>query len=204
MRIPITNNTAMPIYVGSSMIPAGETRDFEENDVPLHLRPAPASVVLVTVPDPAAARQSALAALLAQPEVEILIALPRVPDEDLTALEAIEKAAEKPRQGVLEALGAELLARAGQTDEERAAARKAAEAEIEAQARRAELAVIVTEKVDDIRERFSTFSDQDLTVLAELEGAKKSLLGMGGPRKTLLQAIEDELAQRAAAGAGQG
>lgn len=198
MRINVPNNTAMPIYVGSAMIPAGETRDFEENDVPLHLRPAPASVVLVTVPDPAATRQAALAALLAQPDAEILIALPRVPDEDLTALEAIERAAQAPRKGVLEAIAAETLARAGQTDEERAAARKAAEA------RRAELAVIVGDKVGDIRERFSTLTDQDLAVLGELEGAKKSLLGVGGPRKTLIEAIEAELAQRAAAGAGQG
>lgn len=38
-RVMVHNNTNCPIYVGASMIPAGESRDFPEDQVPEHLRP---------------------------------------------------------------------------------------------------------------------------------------------------------------------
>lgn len=38
-RIMVHNPTGCPIYVGASMVPAGESRDFPEDQVPEHLRP---------------------------------------------------------------------------------------------------------------------------------------------------------------------
>ena len=46
-RITVTNDTAMPLYVGSNMVPPGETRDFPESQVPPHLRPAAEPVAAV-------------------------------------------------------------------------------------------------------------------------------------------------------------
>ena len=39
-KIPVTNSGAMPMYVAGLMIPPGETRHFDHDLVPLHLRPA--------------------------------------------------------------------------------------------------------------------------------------------------------------------
>lgn len=115
MRIPVINNTAMPIYVGSAMIPAGETRDFEENDVPLHLRPAPAAAPAAPEKpaDPAAVRKTDLAELLKHPVKDVREHFSAFSDEDLTTIETLENAAEKPRSTLLEAIAEEQLQRAG-------------------------------------------------------------------------------------------
>ncbi len=117
-RINVPNNTGMPIYVGSTMIPAGESRDFEESEVPLHLRPAkPAPVAVAPAADPEAeakaAAQKALEDLAANPAPEIIAAVPELASEQLTALEALEQGREKPRKTVLEAIAEEILKRAG-------------------------------------------------------------------------------------------
>ena len=49
-KVSVPNNTAMPIYVGSIMIPAGETRVFNEDEVPAHLRPPAEAPVIETPP----------------------------------------------------------------------------------------------------------------------------------------------------------
>lgn len=64
------------------------------------------------VPDPMAERRAELAGLAKKPVRDICEHFSTLSDQDLTALEAIEKAAEKPRKGLIEALGEELLQRA--------------------------------------------------------------------------------------------
>lgn len=118
-RINVPNNTRMPIYVGSTMIPPGEMRQFDENDVPMHLRPKTPPAAPAKAPSEAekksaaeAEHQAKLSALARQPVGEIREQFATLSEQDLTALEAAEKAAEKPRKGLLEAIGAELLQRA--------------------------------------------------------------------------------------------
>lgn len=124
MRIPVTNNTAMPIYVGSAMIPAGETREFEENDVPLHLRPAqaPAEPVKPALsPEEQAEADAAAAKAKREAEIAVIRAksvkdarehFSELSDEDLATLEALEQAEDEPRKTLLEAITEEQLQRA--------------------------------------------------------------------------------------------
>lgn len=107
MRIPVHNNTAMPMYVGANMVPPGETRDFEEHQVPPHLRPAPAAA------EPEKAAPSTAEALQTEKADRIAKAIATLTDEQLVELEALEQSAEKPRKTVLEAIAAEALNRAG-------------------------------------------------------------------------------------------
>lgn len=105
-RIPVHNNTAMPMYVGSEMVPPGETRHFEESQVPLHLRPAKAEPVAeVIVEDP-------IQALSEKPAKDIIAAIPGLGVEQLEKLGDIEQLREKPRSTVLAAISEALLTRA--------------------------------------------------------------------------------------------
>lgn len=107
-RIPVTNNTAMPIYVGANMVPPGETRDFEDWQVPEHLKPAPAA------PEPVAeeAAPSSMEVLRAEPVDKILREFDEITDEQLDELEALEMADEKPRKSLIEAIDKLRLERA--------------------------------------------------------------------------------------------
>lgn len=106
-RITVHNSTAMPIYVGSSMVPAGETRDFPESSVPPHLRPAAdeAPAVEDAVTDPVADLQM-------MGLKDILPALADLSDDDLAQLEAIEQAQDAPRKTLTSAIAEEKLKRA--------------------------------------------------------------------------------------------
>lgn len=105
MKIPVHNPTAMPIYVGAAMIPPGETRHFDEQDVPLHLRPAPVEAAPVAAPaDP-------LAELLKGNVASVVAALADLPLADLERLGELERAGQA-RKGVLSAVAEELLVRA--------------------------------------------------------------------------------------------
>ena len=109
MKKAVVNNTNMPIYVGASMIPPGETREFEEADIPAHLRPKdnkPAA-------QPAAAADP-VAKLQAETVKEIKAALPNLDDASLARLKDIEEASETPRASLLEMIGQEQLFRAGE------------------------------------------------------------------------------------------
>lgn len=104
MKIAVHNPTGMPLYVGATMVPAGETRHFDEQDVPLHLRPA----------DEAPSAQdedpfNPLAALLEGTTREIVAALPDMSAEDIRQLEALEQLGQA-RKGVLSAIAEALLA----------------------------------------------------------------------------------------------
>jgi hypothetical protein len=106
MKIPVENKTKMPIYVGSYMIAPGETRHFDEEDVPEHLRPAADAPVEVAAPtDP-------LAELLDGNVATVIAALTDLSLEDIERIGDLEQAG-LARKGVLSAVAEELLARAG-------------------------------------------------------------------------------------------
>lgn len=110
-RITVHNPTAMPIYVGSNMVPPGETRDFPESTVPPHLRPQDDAA-----PADAPAASDPLADLLGGTVKAIVAALPTLPNENIARLEALESAAESPRKGLMAALAEEKLKRAAAQD----------------------------------------------------------------------------------------
>lgn len=104
-KIPVTNDTAMPIYVGSAMIPPGETRHFDEEQVPHHLRPEkPAEAV--SAPDPSAA----LAELLEGSVAEVKGSLSDLSLEDVERLGEMEQLGQK-RKTLLAAIADEVLNR---------------------------------------------------------------------------------------------
>lgn len=112
-KIPVHNNTRMAMYVGATMIPAGETLHFDERDVPAHLRPAKAAEAAPEqAPDP-------MAELLADGVKKIEAKFPDLATADLEKLNALERAAESPRKSLLAALDEELLNRAIAEEEAR-------------------------------------------------------------------------------------
>lgn len=127
-RIPVTNNTAMPIYVGAAMIPAGETRIFNEDEVPPHLRsqPEPAAAPAPAVDPAEAAKKAAeeaeaalLAGIVAGNAKGAIEALGKLTDEQLARLEKLEQeraidGQPAARKTVLEAISEEMLKRAAE------------------------------------------------------------------------------------------
>ncbi|MDP1674844.1 MAG: hypothetical protein Q8L65_17245 [Burkholderiales bacterium] len=106
-KIPVTNSTQMPIYVGATMIPAGETRHFDLADVPHHLRPA--AVEAESAPE----ASDPVADLQKKPLKEIRAALNSLSGSDLQRLSELESAAKSPRKSLLEEIAAIQLAGAG-------------------------------------------------------------------------------------------
>lgn len=96
MRIPVHNPSAMPIYVGAAMILPGETRHFDEQDVPTHLRPAAAAVESASADDP-------LLALLGDSIKSVLPQLDDLPDADIARLLVLESDGQN-RKTLVEAL----------------------------------------------------------------------------------------------------
>jgi hypothetical protein len=120
--IPVTNDTQMPIYVGAAMIPAGETRLFHEDQVPVHLRPAPTPAA---EPEPP---KDDVAELAKKSAKDIIDMVPNIDTSNLERLGEMEQARMKdgkpqPRTTVLAAISEEILKRA----EAAAAAAKATE-----------------------------------------------------------------------------
>jgi len=103
--VSITNDGDSPRYVMGRMIPPGETVVLAEDEAPPeYLAPAEEAAPAVAE-DP----------LLAVSELSIgkmELGLPDLSDDDLTRLEALEKAKEKPRAGALAVIVAERLRRA--------------------------------------------------------------------------------------------
>lgn len=104
-KIPVTNTSAMPIYVAGQMIPAGETRHFDADQVPPHLRPAAPEPEEEAPVDP-------VAQILGHSVSAIKDMLPSLSDTELEALGAAEQLADKPRTTLLGAIAEEQLARA--------------------------------------------------------------------------------------------
>ena len=103
--VSITNDGDSPRYVMGRMIPPGETVVFAEDEAPPeYLAPAEDAA-----PEATADPLLAIAALaIGNLEAE----LKGLSDDDLTRLEALEKAKDKPRVGALAVLTAERLRRA--------------------------------------------------------------------------------------------
>lgn len=109
MKIGVENKGASPMYVAGVMIPAGETRHFDEHEVPPELRPAPVveKVEPLTVNDE-------LAAILAGKVGEILAGLEALSNDEVAALLQREQEAAKPRRTLVEGLQAALIVRASE------------------------------------------------------------------------------------------
>lgn len=104
MKVPVTNNTKMPMWVGSSMIPPGETRHFEAHHVPQHLRPKSAVKAKPEAPAP-------ITTVLDKTIPEIVALMPTWSDEDLDAIKQAEQAG-KTRAGLMKSIAEEELRRA--------------------------------------------------------------------------------------------
>lgn len=107
MKIPVHNPSAMPIYVHGAMILPGETRHFDEQDVPTHLRPKP-----VAEAEPEQAPPCLMAQLRALGVKDCIEAFPDLADDDLAELEALENAEATPRKTLIAAIAEEKLKRA--------------------------------------------------------------------------------------------
>lgn len=105
-RIPVHNNTAMPLYVGGNIVPPGETRDFPESQVPPHLRPAPADE-----PKPGNDHAAKLAVLLDGSVGDVIEQFSVMTDADLATLIELEEGG-KTRKTLIAALNDELSDRA--------------------------------------------------------------------------------------------
>ena len=105
-KIPVHNNTAMPMYVGAAMIPPGETRHFDVDHVPPELRPVKAAPIVEPPPDD-------LAVLLESNVKDIVALLPAASDADLERLGDLEQAkGDAARKTLLAAIAEENLRRA--------------------------------------------------------------------------------------------
>lgn len=108
MKIPVHNPTKMPIYVGATMIVPGETRHFDEQDVPTHLKPKPAEAE----DEPEQAPLSLMAQLRVRGVKDCIEAFPALADDDLAELESLENAEAAPRKTLIAAIAEEKLKRA--------------------------------------------------------------------------------------------
>lgn len=107
-RIPVTNRTAMPLFVAGVMIPAGETKLFPAHHVPDNLRDtAPQEAEVEATDDP-------IQELLAMKIPEIVAALPQMSPEDYAAVKEAENAFGNPRKGLRKAFAEEDLRRANE------------------------------------------------------------------------------------------
>ncbi|SCX40346.1 hypothetical protein [Nitrosospira sp. Nsp1] len=107
MKLPVHNSTGMPIYVGAAMVLPGETRHFDEHEVPSHLRPEKAAAENVA-PEPG----NPLVELLQLKVDDVKAALPALTDTELELLGELEQLSGTPRKGVLGAVAEEVLKRA--------------------------------------------------------------------------------------------
>jgi hypothetical protein len=151
MKVPVENKTKMPIYVGSAMIPPGETRHFDEHEVPHHLRPVPVAEETTVEQD------SPLADLLKGTVGTVVAALADMQAADIEQIEALEASGQN-RKGVMGAIREELLNRAAQAE---------MLAKVEALADE-ELAVALEDAKTDIN------IDPDYLAALEAEAAKRN------------------------------
>ncbi len=105
-EIPVTNNKKHPIYVGSVMVPAGETRVFPRSQVPPHLLPA----VELPKPEP---EQDPVLTILDHKIAHIVEMFPSFSNEELAKLKHAEEAG-NTRKGLMAAIAEEELRRANE------------------------------------------------------------------------------------------
>lgn len=109
-KIPVHNNTAMPIYVGGAMIPPGETRHFNADQVPPEYRPAKVEEAQADEPGKEIAPEEGVKLILAGTVDTVKATLADLSDATLALLKDAEEAG-KNRSSLLEAVDAELLKR---------------------------------------------------------------------------------------------
>jgi hypothetical protein len=103
MRVPIENKGQMPLYVAGVMIPPGEIRHFDDDQLPPEFR-APAEASADEVPlDP-------LLDILKMKMGDVAKGLPDLSDEELDRLEMLEVEGHN-RKGVIAAVAEERLRR---------------------------------------------------------------------------------------------
>ena len=106
-KIAYTNTTDKIQHVGCVTLYPGDTREVEETHLPNFKKP---DAEVEQKKDP-------LLDLLTGTVLAVTNALPDLSIEELDRLEAGEKATEKPRKGILEAITEEKLSRAASTQE---------------------------------------------------------------------------------------
>lgn len=113
MRRYITNDTDQPRFIGGRLIPAGEGREIEADELPPEHAASDAEPPAAT-DDPEAARLANLQELLTQPLKDLTPQLADFGDETLAELARLEGEAAKPRTTLLSAIGDLQLSRAQQ------------------------------------------------------------------------------------------
>ena len=109
--ISVENKGASAMYVAGVMIPAGETRHFQDDELPPEYRPAPAGEVVPPAPaDP-------LAVILAGSVREIVAGADALSDAEIDALIEREEQAARPRKTLLTELTEVQLERASKRTE---------------------------------------------------------------------------------------
>lgn len=101
MKVPYTNTTTAPQYVGPHLVQPGDTRMVDDTFLP----PAAGAAVVADEPE------SPLLSLLDGNVQEVAAALAALSDDDLAQIEAAETAG-KTRKGVLTAIEEDKLRRA--------------------------------------------------------------------------------------------
>lgn len=110
MKIGVENKGASPMYVAGVMIPGGETRHFDEAELPPELRPGAQPADELPPPDP-------LGEILQRSVRDILAGLDALSDDDIDALIDREEATKQPRKTLLAGLAeAQLLRAAARMD----------------------------------------------------------------------------------------
>lgn len=104
MRVPVENKGLMPLYVAGVMIPPGETRHFDDDQLPPEFRQPAVAAEEEVQDDP-------LLSVLELKVADVVNGLPDLSDEELDHLENLE-ATGKARKGVFEAVSEERLRRA--------------------------------------------------------------------------------------------
>lgn len=108
-KIPVHNPSMMPMYVGSTMILPGETRHFDEQDVPHHLRPQKEEQAAAPVID------DPFAELLKGTVKDVVVALAGMTTADIEQLGELEQQGQQ-RKGILSAIAELLMNRAANAD----------------------------------------------------------------------------------------
>lgn len=106
MKVAVENTSASPMYVAGVMIPAGETRHFDQGELPPELHPQAATAPAEATP------ADLLAELLKFSVAEIVARIDAFDDAVLAELIEREEAAAKPRKSLLSALVEAQLQRA--------------------------------------------------------------------------------------------
>lgn len=109
MKYPVTNNGNSLMFIGSTVIPPGETKHFPLDELPAEFRPAVQDAPPENPPN-------ALDELLALSVNDIVAKFGVTKTEDLEKIGELEQAAEKPRKSLLTKIAEELLKRAADQD----------------------------------------------------------------------------------------